>query len=204
MDIKKTAADIFKAIKEQTKMARDARRNNPYADGQVNFYVSSMYDMKAGKYLDYIEIRGKQFGGMDGMRDVQAISNEVVRLLDEQKKVRGWGNLVYTTTDLYEGVGIYNQRKYTILDKIALPENPCKEFKALQTYLKKYGNCTLPDFKLYSAAMGGKRGRLWDEYGERRYLANKPSKCERVLSELRQVRGCKGCRVLQVRQRGLH
>ena len=39
--------------------------------------------------------------------------------------------------------------------------------------------------------MGGKRGVLWDEYGDRRYLANKPTKCARILNELRSARGSK-------------
>jgi hypothetical protein len=39
--------------------------------------------------------------------------------------------------------------------------------------------------------MGGKRGRLWDEYGERVFIDNKPRKCARLLEELRKARGTK-------------
>ena len=49
----------------------------------------------------------------------------------------------------------------------------------------------LGNFELFSAAMGGKRGRLWDEYGERLFLDNKPKKCAKILEELRKMRGSK-------------
>ena len=39
--------------------------------------------------------------------------------------------------------------------------------------------------------MGGKRGVLWDEYGERIFLDNKPKKCARLREELRKARGAK-------------
>jgi hypothetical protein len=39
--------------------------------------------------------------------------------------------------------------------------------------------------------MGGKRGRLWDEHGERLFLDNKPKKCARLLEELRKARSTK-------------
>ena len=39
--------------------------------------------------------------------------------------------------------------------------------------------------------MGGKRGVLWDEYGDREYLDNRPKYCESILKELREHRSSK-------------
>ena len=190
-EITKTATTIVKTIKDEIKARKEVAKTHPYADTNVHFYADSVYDNKAGKYVDYIEVAGKQFKGMSGMYEIQSVSREVVRLLDELRKTRGWGNLTYNTTDVFEGVSYYNRKRYILLDKVSLPDNPCKDFKAIQTFVKKYGNCTLPDFKLFSSAMGGKRGRLWDEYGDRHYLANKPNKCARIINELRLAKGSK-------------
>ena len=104
------------------------------------------------------------------------------------KKTRGWGNLTIAT-DVVSFGGCWDSTDVHYPSKVALPDNPCKDFKAIQYFLKKYASCDLPDFKLFSSAMGGKRGRLWDEYGDRCYLANKPNKCARVLAELRKAKG---------------
>lgn len=189
--ITKNAKAIFNALKAAVKERVEIAKRYPYADKEVNFYIDSEYDRSKGKYVDYIEIAGKKICEVEDTFTAQQISKEVVRLLDEQRKVRGWKNLLYTTKTISEGVSIWNSKNYTLLDRVVLCEEPCSEFKSLQTYLKKYANCTLPEFKLYSAHMGGKRGVLWGEEGDRRYLANKPTKCKRVLEEVRKARGAK-------------
>ena len=83
------------------------------------------------------------------------------------------------------------------ISKVCLADAPCSEYKPLVNFINKYGkdkygrNLNLGNYEFFSAAMGGKRGYLWDEYGERIFLDNKPKKCVRVLDELRKARATK-------------
>ena len=133
--------------------------------------------------------------------DLQEVIGEVEKHINAQKKVKGWStlNVAYDTIEF--GDGYWNRRQVKYPSKITLCDAPCKEFTSLQNYINKYGTSTyrgmtygqvnLRNFELFNSAMGGKRGRLWDEYGDRRYLDNKPEKCTRLLEELRNNRGSK-------------
>ena len=200
IEVNKTANEIFQHIKAEIKKLNAKAKDNPYVDTYVDFRSDSTYDAKEKKYLDYIDVNGKEFHSTKDMYDIQMVSNVVVKLLNEQKKVRGWKNLMFTIIDEYEGVGLFNRRHYKILNKIFLPANPCKEYTALQNFINKYSlasatfggyNKPLGNFELFSARMGGKRGVLWGEEGDRRYLDNKPNKCARFLEELRKYKGSK-------------
>lgn len=188
--INKTAKAIFDCIKATLKERKEVAKSYAYADTQIEFSIDSCYNREKNKYIDSINIWGKKFGEFETNAEIREVSDQVIRLIHEQQKVRGWGNLLYTTTTITDGVS-WDSRKYTIIDKIALPDNPCKEFKSLQNYLNKYGNITIPDFQLFSVRMGGKRGTLYGEEGDRRYLANKANKCELYLKQIRANKGSK-------------
>ena len=201
-DIKKNATAIVNHIKSEIKRVKEVKKANPYAwvNTNIHFYNDSVYDPKYNGYVDYIRVGGKEFRCTKDLNEVQQISQQVIFQLDELKKTRGWKNLTYNTRDIYEGVGFYSQRHYVLLDRISLPDNPCKEYTALQKYINKYAlasatfggyNKPLGNFELFSSAMGGKRGRLWDEYGDRLYLDNAPKKCAKILEELRKYKGSK-------------
>lgn len=188
-EIEKTGKAILKVIKDTLKERKELAKNHAFTDTNVPIRYDSIYDAEKKKYVEYIEVYGHYFKGMESMNDSQSISRYVISLLADLKKTRGWKNLTYNTKDIYEGVAYWERKHYILLDKVALPDNPCADFKSIQSFLKKYGNCDLPDFKLFSACMGGKRGRLFDEYGDRYYLANKKKKCATILNELRSARG---------------
>lgn len=201
-DIKKNATAIVKHIKSEIKSRKEKAKKDPYlgVNTNVHFGNDSTYDPKEKGYVDYIVVGGKEFRCTKDLNEVQQVSQQVIFQLDELKKTRGWKNLAYNTRDIYEGVSFYNQKHYVVLDKISLPDNPCKEYTALQKYINKYAlasatfggyNKPLGNFELFSSAMGGKRGRLWDEYGDRHYLDNKPKKCAEILEELRKYKGSK-------------
>lgn len=188
MDTKKIAEKVFKAVKAEI---TDRKKSHKLIMGA---WIDHGEWWDKGVWCWYIDVCGKRVvyeKGENPEYTYKQIGAELMRLLDEQKKVKGWGNLVYTTEDYQYGEFAYYRQHYTFVTDVRLPENPCKEFKSLQTYLKKYGNCFLPDFKLYSVHMGGKRGVLWGEEGDRHYLANKPNKCTQVLESLRKYRGTK-------------
>jgi len=186
------AKKIFDEIKKNLVENKKKAKTNPYYRTSVYFENDSIYDNVAKKYLEYITINGKEFFGTEDLYDIQQISNMVVCLINEQKKVKGWKNLVYSTREFSQirGSG-WNQywKNYSLIEKINLLENPCKDFVTIQKFLLKYAKYNLEDFKLFSAYMGGKRGRLFDEEGDRCYLANKEKKCAKILEELRKYRG---------------
>lgn len=184
----KIAKEIFKYIKQTLPKKREEGKKSPFYDKCVRFIADSTYDHEKKGYVDFPNVDGKEYRGSETMGDVRQISNEVIRLLNEQRKVKGWKNLVYNTIKIEEGASYWSRKSYTILDKISLLDNPCKDFVSIQKFLLKYGNYVLGDFVLFSAQMGGKRGVLWDEYGERLYLANKEKKCANILAELKAVR----------------
>lgn len=62
---------------------------------------------------------------------------------------------------------------------------PCKEYGRLIGYISKYSGYPVCTEQFYSQAMGGKRGVLWDLYGEKMYADYTPQKCKYILSELR-------------------
>lgn len=189
--INKTAKNIFDYIKvmlkERKKVAKTA---GYYADTQIPFEIDSCYNREKNKYIDSIKIWDKNFGEFENESEIRDVSDQVIRLIHEQQKVRGWSNLLFSTRKIEVGFG-WDSRKYIIIDRIALPDNPCKEFKSLQNYLNKYGNITIPDFQLFSVRMGGKRGVLYGEEGDRRYLANRANKCELYLKQIRANKGSK-------------
>ena len=132
---------------------------------------------------------------LTSLYDLKEVIGEVEKRINEQRKVKGWANLNVAYDSAWFGSGYYqNEVKYP--SKITLCEKPCKEFTSLKNYINKYGkgkygSVNLSDYELFNSAMGGKRGRLWDEYGDRNYLANKPKKCALYLEQLRNQRGTK-------------
>lgn len=198
MDIKKAAEKLFNSTK---KRLADARKNNKENKGVWNrmsqmtdysiwertakgekTYVIKMFDTDIVTDIKY-------------KWDVENIFKEFGKLLDAQKNVKGWGGLSYT------------KKKYSFsynwgdsvdfIDKVSLADAVCKEYKSLMNYINKFGvskyggKVNLGEYRLFSAAMGGKRGVLWDEYGERMFLDNAPKKCQRILDTLRGKRGTK-------------
>ena len=133
--------------------------------------------------------------------DLKEVISEVEKNINAQKKVKGWGTLNVAYDSVEFGSNLWNRTQVKYPSKITLCDAPCKEYTALQNYINKYGKTTywgstygavnLRNFELFSSAMGGKRGRLWDEYGDRRYLDNRPKKCAELLETLRKQRGSK-------------
>lgn len=85
----------------------------------------------------------------------------------------------------------WNISKFIDVKSVYLVPKPCKEYGQLQRWLAKYANFELKDFDLYSVGLFGKRGR-YDESGMKHFLCHQPSRCKRVLEDLRKARtsGC--------------
>lgn len=196
-EITTTAENIVKAIKSCLAERKKVCKTHPFADRSVYVEYESEFDRPSAKYLSYIRVGDKYFRnlGIEGDTrtegDIRQITQKVIEGLNALKETRGYKNLVFNTREEMVGDGYYSRRKITYLDRIQNPDAPCKDFKAIQSFVKRYGGLNLPDFKLYSAHMGGKRGVLWGEEGDRYYLANKEKKCRVILAELRNARSTK-------------
>jgi hypothetical protein len=204
---KTIAEKIFKAIK---KALADARKYNKENNFPINSWNrrSQQVDISVWddttwngnkKVINHYSIRlgEKEVAKCKTHYDVSEVFSELRKMLNEQKKVKGWGGLNYTNDKITFNVGMWSDYSVRFIPKVCLAETACKEFNSLQNYINKYGvgkygcKVNLNNYELFSAAMGGKRGRLWDEYGERVFLDNKPKKCARLLEELRKARGTK-------------
>lgn len=180
-----------KAIKDKPHFLWGGYKSNPHAD----LYISMKHGWvgaKDEKYRlsidDYQD--GKHIIEADTRSDLESIIRVLFGLLNQQKKVKGWQTLMVARDKAEFGSG-WSREYVEFPSKVILCDSPCKEYKALQTYLNKYGNANLGNFQLFHSEMGGKRGYLWDEYGERIYLDNNPKRCESFLAELRKNRGTK-------------
>lgn len=217
MDTKKRQTlgkKIFNAIKKEItdiKKWNAEHSTTPYFSPRVQVAELNV-GMKYGyitKNKDCYQIRlGRQWfdapvlaDGIESIYDLKEVICEVETLINAQKKVKGWStlNVAYDTAEFE--YNSWNPKSVRYPSKITLCEKPCKEFTALQKFINKYGKSTyrgtiygavnLNNFELFCSAMGGKRGRLWDEYGDRRYLDNKPKKCAELLETLRNAKGSK-------------
>lgn len=124
----------------------------------------------------------------DTRSDLEGVIRVLFGLLNQQKKERGWKYLNIVRDHAEFGSGWYRD-KVEYPSMVSLLDAPCSEFKSLQNYLHKFAGATLPEFHVYSVHMGGKRGRLYAEEGERIYLDNQSKKCGNLLAELRKARG---------------
>ena len=204
-EIKTLATKMFNATK---KNLVDARKYNK--DNKTNVWTRkaqqveiSVYDHDVWKdgnrTTEYyaLNVDNKEVGRCVYRSDIESVFREFGNMLDAQKKVKGWGGLNYTNDKITYNVGMWSDYSVKFIPKVCLADTPCPEFKPLMNYINKYGvgkygnKVNLNNYELFSAAMGGKRGRLWDEYGERVFIDNKPKKCVSVLEELRKARGTK-------------
>lgn len=126
----------------------------------------------------------------DTRSELESVIRILFGLLNKQTEVKGWKYLKVTRDYAIFGSG-WNRERVEYPAMVSLLNEPCAEFKALQTFIKKYTGSTLNEFTLYSVRMGGKRGELYCEEGERIYLDNAPKECTNILANLRKYRGTK-------------
>lgn len=210
-ETQKAAESLFKEVKSVLAEARKANKEKGYAYNNwnrrrqmVNISVidHDKWNDRGMRYTESysIEVGNKEIvKGAKYRSDIQEIFSKFIGLLREQTKVKGWGGLVFTTDKSYLGGNAWDNYSTTIVDKVCLADAVCPEYKSLINYINKYGcvegytnyKPTFGNYRFFCSAMGGKRGRLWDEYGERYFLDNRPKRCEKFLKELREHKGTK-------------
>ena len=192
-NIKALAEKLFKSIKNILSDARKHNRENDNFYNRHRQYVNIDIDCISDNYE--ISVDGNEICQCKYRFDVSDVFKELCLLLNAQKKVKGWSGLNFAKEEVRLGnTGLYGSST-TVIKKVCLADAPCSEYKSLMNYINKFGkneygsSMKLGNFELFCAAKGGKRGHLWDEYGERLFLDNKPKKCTLFLSQIRKARG---------------
>jgi hypothetical protein len=211
---KKIAEKLFKAIKKSLSDARKYNKENGFTDSlswnrrrqqvDINIEEHSKYNGNTRTIEFYaIKIGRTEYGKVERYYNIDDIFKELNTLLTAQQKVKGWSGLNFFKEKVCVDSGSWRDYEVTIIPKVCLADAPCSEYKSLANFVNKYAQVkygskvNLGNFQLFSAAMGGKRGRLWDEHGERLFLDNKPKKCARLLEELRKNRGTKDAMICE-------
>lgn len=207
---KKAFNAIKKTITEQKKIAKQNPKGPdwarvPVADLGITL-AKGWIGAKDEKYrltlspIKYGE-KEKHIIESDTKTDLNDIIRSLFGLLNKQMEVKGWTTLKVVRDKAHFGDW---RCGYDIEypSRVTLCDAPCKEYTSLQNYINKYGkapdyygrpvyNVNLRNYDIFRSAMGGKRGMLWDEYGDRNYLDNRPNTCKEILAELREMRGAK-------------
>lgn len=173
------AEKVFKYIKKTLADIREKNKTATWKMGQsvsIDTYLEgNWYGAKETYYR--IRLYGGEEFRCENKYELRREMDKLRGLLNKLKETKGWGGLYYKEDEEITFVGV--------------ADAPCKEYKSLMNYLNKYGNAHLDNYRLFHSAMGGKRGVLWDDYGDRNYLDNNPKRCELFLSRLRANRGSK-------------
>lgn len=165
-------------------------------------FESAKERCKAPAYQLNLEVWSRKEGGKEGFvikengsKDLTPFINyqfQVIGVFDEFVKQlkalsthKAWKGLTYDTKEYP------NSRNWTYPCIISLIAEPCKEFVSLQKYLAKYCGITIGDTDCYRVCIGGKRGRIYGEDGERRYICHEPIYCKSILEKLRIARGAR-------------
>lgn len=117
------------------------------------------------------------------------VSEELVKCLNELKATRGWSGLMWEFDDCCYDSRSWHDNSVKFPTDIILMGKPCKEYNSLANYLAKYCNKKLNETDVYSVHIGGKRGRVYGEYGTKYYLCHNSELCENILADLRKYRG---------------
>lgn len=213
-----TAEKIFKAIKNSLADARKYNKDNNFPINswsrrrqQIDLSVWDDTTWKDGNKVVkgyFIELNNSKVAECRTHYDVREVFSELRNLLNAQKKVKGWSGLNFLTEHVNLESCSWDGYEVSIIPKVCLADAPCSEYKSLMNFVNKYGKkvywgstygaVNLQNYELFSAAKGGKRGRLWDEHGERIFLDNKPKTSARILEELRKARGTKDTMLCEI------
>lgn len=117
------------------------------------------------------------------------VAEEITKELNALKSTRGWSRLMWEYDDCCFDSRSWSDNYIKCPCNIILMAEPCKEYKSLSNYLSKYCGKALTETDIYSVGIGGKRGIVYGEEGNRYYLCHNSKKCEDLLGRLRKSRG---------------
>lgn len=181
--MEKLAKKIVDIIKKEL---NEKKRKGNY--GAYSFYID--YCSSLAGYS--ININYENITKTLGISDFKRLIRELTNQLNNLKAKKEWQSLSWDKQEMNISANVW-----WINDYISLPNNftifskPCKEYTSLSKYIEKYCGKKLNVEDIYLVSIGGKRGRIYGEEGNRMYLAYNPKKCLSLLQELRDNRGSK-------------
>lgn len=183
---KKIASNIIKEIKVKITEMKKKRPN----DSVYSVPLSMVQFMSERICISfYNSWQGETLADNLTRYQAKKIAEEVIKGLKELKATRGWGRLMWEIEDCCNGGNGWYNDYIKFPTNIVLMGNPCKEYNSLANYLTKYCNKKLNETDIYSVHIGGKRGRVYGEEGDRYYLCHNSALCEKILADLRKYRG---------------
>lgn len=183
---KKIASNIIKEIKVKITEMKKKRPN----DSVYSVPLSMVQFMSERICISfYNSWQGETLADNLTRYQAKKIAEEVIKGLKELKATRGWGRLMWEIEDCCNGGNGWYDDYIKFPTNIVLMAEPCKEYKSLANYLTKYCNKKLNETDIYSVHIGGKRGRVYGEEGDRYYLCHNSALCEKILADLRKYRG---------------
>lgn len=183
---KKIASNIIKEIKVKITEMKKKRPN----DSVYSVPLSMVQFMSERICISfYNSWQGETLADNLTRYQAKKIAEEVIKGLKELKATRGWGRLMWEIEDCCNGGNGWYNDYIKFPTNIVLMGTPCKEYNSLANYLTKYCNKKLNETDIYSVHIGGKRGRVYGEEGDRYYLCHNSALCEKILADLRKYRG---------------
>ena len=135
---KKVAEKVFKHIKTALAESRKYNKEKGLTSPEGNYWTRhrqqvdlSVWDnttWKDGKKIvNHYTIRfnNSEVGKCNTHYDVAEVFRELVRLLEEQKKVKGWGGLNYTIENVELESCTWSGYRVNIVQKVCLADAPC-------------------------------------------------------------------------------
>lgn len=184
---KKIASNIIKEIKVKiTEMKKKRPNDSVYSLplSMQNFGNSTTDNICITSYNCYEKLAERLTRSQ-----ARRVSEELVKYLKELKATRGWSGLMWECEDCCYDSRSWYDNSVKFPTNIVLMGKPCKEYNSLANYLTKYCNKKLNETDIYSVHIGGKRGRVYGEEGDRYYLCHNSALCEKILADLRKYRG---------------
>ena len=184
MTYSEIATKVLEAIKSSILTKKKSKGNSFPACLEV-------WDTKScGESYFTIKVDDREVARAESSYAMRRINDLIVQGLKDLKGTRGWGRLSYNTVDEYlDGYRSLYSTATKVPHDIVLLAEPCREFRSLANYVRKYAGTAVEGERIYSVTIGGKRGRVYGEEGDRRYLCHRPDRCKALLDELRRIRG---------------
>lgn len=151
------------------------------------------YKTRVGMNFDFVGgiIRNISFGGYTYIIQDKFIDREeFVEIVAEalrQSKAKGKIQTDDCTETILNEDGSTSVLVHKNFSSLMLFGKPCKQFKMLQSILKKYAGYDLDEFSVYSIDVCGKRSSR-KAYGEPQYLDFNSEMCEKAITKIRSNR----------------
>lgn len=190
MDNKTLVNKVLAEIK--ARISADKKKRTDQPSWSVEVCVADCREN--GKEYHTIKVGGfwsKSEYGKLSRYEVNSVAYDLIKGLKEMTTTRGWKNLNFTIEEILPEHHGWSTSYVKFPTNICLLAEPCKEFKSLANYIEKYCGRKITPTDIYSVHIGGKRGYVYGEEGERYYLCHKPKKCASLLESLRKARGAK-------------